>query len=218
MCRKPVGEGAKRVTTSEEGVGEEVIAGRSDRVALIPPLATKPSVRVRTGAFLRAQVEAQSLRWRLWSPVAFGAGCATYFAFRTEPEAWPLVLFAGLASMAWGAARRLHLARAWSLGLLMLACFALGLAVAKLRTEAVTAPIAPALERPTVIEGWVVDVDSPGAAGPRVVIAPVRVRGLEPEETPVRIRATVRDAAPPEPGQAIRVFAILNPPPAPASP
>ena len=158
------------------------------------------------------------MRWRLWTPVAFGAGCATYFAFRTEPAAWPLLVFAGLGSLAWLVGRRLHLVRAWSLILLMLACFALGLAVAKLRTDAVTAPIAPALDRPTVIEGWVVDVDSPGAAGPRIIIAPVRIRGLASEQAPVRIRATVRDETPPEPGQAIRLFGILNPPPAPASP
>lgn len=173
---------------------------------------------MRIGDFLSAQIAAQSLRWRLWTPVAFGGGCATYFAFRTEPPGWPLLAFAVLASGGWLVGRRLHLARAWSLILLMLACFALGLAAAKLRTDAMTAPIAPALERPTVIEGWVVDVDSPGSAGPRVIIAPVRIRGLAPEQTPVRIRATVRDAAPPEPGQAIRLFAILNPPPAPASP
>jgi len=168
--------------------------------------------------WLSAQVAAQTLRWRLWTPVAFGAGCATYFALRTEPPMWPLFLFAVVASGAWLGGRRLHLARVWSLILLMLACFALGLAAAKLRTASVAAPVTPTLERPVVIKGWVVDVDSPGSAGPRVIIAPVRIRGLAPEATPVRIRATVRDATPPEPGQAIRLFAILNPPPAPASP
>ncbi|MFC7379416.1 ComEC/Rec2 family competence protein [Brevundimonas sp. GCM10030266] len=173
---------------------------------------------MRIGDFLSAQIAAQNLRWRLWSPVAFGGGCATCFAFRSEPPVWPLLVFAVLASGGWLIGRRLHLARVWSLILLVLTCFALGLAAAKLRTDAMTAPIAPVLERPTVIEGWVVDVDSPGSAGPRVIIAPVRIRGLTPEQTPVRIRATVRDAAPPEPGQAIRLFAILNPPPAPASP
>lgn len=213
-----MGEGAKRVTTSDVEAGEEVITGRSGRAALIPPPAAKPSVRARINRFLADQITAQTLRWRLWTPVAFGAGCATYFAFRTEPALWPLLVFAGSASGAWVIGRRLHLARVWSLPLLMLACFALGLAAAKLRTDAVAAPIAPALDAPTVIEGWVVDVDSPGAAGPRVIVAPVRIRGLAPEQTPVRIRATVRDADPPEPGQAIRLFAILNPPPAPASP
>ncbi len=149
--------------------------------------------------------------------MAFGGGCAVYFALKTEPPASPLIVGAVVASGLWFGARRMALARVWTLGLMLLACFALGIAVAKLRTDAVAAPIAPAMAEPTVVEGWVIDVDSPGGAGPRVVIAPVRIRGLAPEETPTRLRATVRGAAP-EPGQAVRLFALINPPPAPASP
>lgn len=175
------------------------------------------SLRARLAGFLRAQVLLQALRWRLWAPVAMGGGCAVYFALETEPAVWPLPAFALLAAGAWLGARRAGLARVWTLPLMLLACFALGLVVAKLRTDAVAAPIAPALSEPTVVEGWVMDVDSPGAAGPRVIIAPVRIRGLPPELTPERLRATVRGPAP-EPGEAVRLFAILNPPPAPASP
>lgn len=149
--------------------------------------------------------------------MAFGAGCAVYFALGTEPPAWPLTVGAFVVVGVWLGVRRMAPARIWTLPLMLSACFALGIAAAKLRTDAVTAPIAPAMAAPTVVEGWVVDVDSPGSAGPRVMIAPVRVRGLAPEATPIRLRATVRGAAP-EPGQAVRLFAILNPPPAPASP
>ncbi len=118
---------------------------------------------------------------------------------------------------AWLAARRLGLARRWTLILLMLACLSGGAAVAKLRTEAVGGPVAPSLAEPTVIEAWVMDVDSPGERGARIVVAPVRIRGLAPETTPVRLRATVR-GEPPAPGEAVRLYGILNPPPAPASP
>jgi competence protein ComEC len=149
--------------------------------------------------------------------VAFGAGCAVYFGWKAEPPLWPLALFAIVAAGGWLAVRRAGLSRRWTQPLMLLACFACGIAAGKLRTDAVTAPIAPALAEPVVVEGWVVDVDSPGSAGPRVIIAPVRIRGLAPEDTPVRLRATVRGAAP-EPGQAVRLFAILNPPPPPASP
>ena len=211
MCRKPVGEGAKRVTTSGVEASGEVMAG------VIPPVRPLHSVRARLGGFLRAQLVSQTLRWRLWAPVAMGGGCAVYFALKTEPATWPLLTFALLSAAVWLGARRLGLARIATLPLMLLACFALGLAVAKLRTDAVAAPIAPALSEPTVVEGWVMDVDSPGAAGPRVVVAPVRIRGLSPEQTPERLRATVRGRAP-EPGEAVRLFAILNPPPAPASP
>ncbi|MFA4893789.1 ComEC/Rec2 family competence protein [Brevundimonas sp.] len=185
---------------------------------VITPTPAKPSLAARARALLSDQVAAQTLRWRMWAPVAFGGGCAVYFALKAEPPAWPPLLAALIAAGLWLGARRLGLGRIWTLPLLMLACFALGVAVAKLRSDAVTAPIAPALAEPTVVEGWVVDVDSPGSAGPRVVIAPVRIRGLTPEQTPVRLRATVRDATPPAPGEAVRLFAILNPPPAPASP
>ncbi len=211
MCREPVGEGAKRVTTAGLESEGEVMAG------VIAPAPVNPSLGERVRGFLIAQVAEQTLRWRLWAPVALGGGCAVHFSLKTEPTAWPLLAGAVVAAGLWLAARRMALARVWSLSLMLLACFALGLAVAKLRTDAVAAPIAPALVEPTVVEGWVIDVDSPGEAGPRVVIAPVRIRGLAPERTPVRLRATVRGVAP-EPGQAVRLFAILNPPPAPASP
>ncbi|MBX9707760.1 MAG: ComEC family competence protein [Caulobacteraceae bacterium] len=194
----------------------------SGRAALIAPDPLNPSVArpgfsERAAAWLRDQVAAQSLRWRLWAPVAFGGGAAIYFFLKSEPPLWPLVLAASVASGGWLAARRTGTGRAVTLPLMLLACLALGLAVAKVRTERVTAPIAPAMAEPTVVEGWVLDVDSPVDRGHRVVLAPVRIRGLAPEDTPIRLRATVR-GAPPRPGEAIRLFAILNPPPPPASP
>lgn len=185
--------------------------------ALIRPDAAKPTPGARLRAWLNDQGAAQTLRWRLWAPVAFGAGAAVYFALRYEPALWPLLLGAAVAFAGWIAARRRGWARRLTWPLLMLACVAGGLAAAKIRTEMVAAPIAPALSEPTVIEAWVVDVDSHGQRGARIVIAPVWIRGLTPEHTPVRLRATVR-GEPPRPGEAIRLFGILNPPPAPASP
>ncbi|WEK59308.1 MAG: ComEC/Rec2 family competence protein [Candidatus Brevundimonas phytovorans] len=136
---------------------------------------------------------------------------------KSEPATWPLILAAVLAFAVWLAARRFGLARRWTLILLMLACLCGGAAAAKLRTEAVSGPIAPALAEPTVVEAWVMDVESPGERGARIVVAPVRIRGLAPEATPVRLRATVR-GEPPAPGEAVRLFGNLNPPPSPASP
>lgn len=149
--------------------------------------------------------------------MAFGAGAAVYFALKQEPPVWPLVLAAAISTGIWLWARRQGWGRAATVPLMLLACLALGLAGAKLRTDRVAAPIAQALEAPVVLEAWVMDVDSPGDRGHRVVLAPVWIRGLTPEATPVRLRATVR-GTPPLPGTAIRLFAILNPPPPPASP
>ncbi len=191
----------------EGSVGEALI--RSD--------AAKPTPGARLQSWLADQVGAQALRWRLWGPVAFGGGCAFYFALRSEPPFWPLVLAAVAAFAFWGLAKARGMTRRITWPLLLIACLAGGLAAAKARTGFVAAPIAPVLGEPTAIEAWVVDVDSPGQRGARVVIAPVWIRGLAPDQTPVRLRATVR-GEPPEPGRAIRVFAILNPPPARASP
>jgi competence protein ComEC len=175
----------------------------------------RAAARIRDG--LRSEVAAQGSRWRLWAPVAFGGGCAVYFALGVEPPLWPPLLFAAAATALWLGARRVGASRAWTLPLVLLACLATGLATAKIRSERIAAPIAPALSEPTVIEAWVVDVDSPGERGARVVIAPVRVGGLDPAATPHRLRATLR-GDPPPPGAPVRLFAILNPPPAPASP
>jgi competence protein ComEC len=176
-----------------------------------------PSLSARLSRWVRDEVMAQTLRWRLWAPVSFGAGAAIYFALRQEPALWPLALAALATTGAWMGAKRLGAGRNVTLPLMLIACLALGLGCAKLRADRVAAPIAPAMAEPTTVEGWVVDVDSPGDRGHRIVIAPTRVRGLEPEATPIRLRATVR-GQPPRPGEPIRLFAILNPPPPPASP
>lgn len=122
-------------------------------------------------AWLRSQLVAQADRWRLWTPVAFGGGCGLYFTLRFEPPAWPLLLLAlvaiGAAAWAW---RRLSLG--WIVPLTLVAFMAAGLAVAKLRSDAVAAPIAPANAGIVGIEGWVLDVSSPGTRGARVVLAP----------------------------------------------
>ena len=190
--------------------------GASNSGVLIAAAPREP-IAGRVKAWLRDQALAQHDRWRLGAPVAYGGGAALYFALLEEPPLWPLALMAAVAAGVWVATRRLGFGRGVTVPLMILACFALGLAAAKHRTIRVAEPIAPALIEPTMVEGWVVDVDSAGANGARVVLAPVRIRGLEPEQTPIRLRATVR-GEPPPPGSAVRLFAILNPPPPPAAP
>jgi competence protein ComEC len=167
----------------------------------------------------RARVEAaaQADRWFLWAPVAFGAGCAVYFALPLEPALWlavPLALIA--AAAAWlagrGGAHRLAM---------ILACLAAfgmsGFAAARLRTLVVAAPIVPAGTQGEV-EGWVVDVAGPGSGGGRLLIAPYAIEGLAADQIPDRIRITIGDAELVAPGQPIRLRALLDPPPEPASP
>ncbi|MBW3617489.1 MAG: competence protein ComEC family protein [Proteobacteria bacterium] len=172
----------------------------------------------RTGALaagVRAEVAAQVQRWFLWAPVALGGGCAAYFALRSEPG-WGSALLPVLASLG-GVLLAQRSNRAWLiLPAFLLAFGAVGVATAKLRTAQVAAPVLPGRVGPALIEGWVVDVDSPGAAGGRLILSPTRISGVE--RLPERIRVTVDPTDIYGPGSAVRLIAILNPPPGPASP
>jgi len=172
----------------------------------------------RAGAWLADQAEAQTDRWTLWTPVALGCGCGLYFGLMREPQAWvtwallPMVL--GLL-----VATRWSVTRAMTMALVLGACAVGGFAVAKLRAEAVRAPVAQTGSRPQTVEAWVVDIAAPGEGGQRLLLAPKRVGDWSPAATPIRMRVTLRPGTPlPRPGEAVRLLAIVNPPPPPASP
>jgi competence protein ComEC len=93
-----------------------------------------------------------------------------------------------------------------------------GLAAGKLHGDWAAAPIAPPHMGMVTIEGWVADVAKPSQTGARLLIAPVRVQGLSPEQTPRRVRIVVPPDAVLGPGSAIRIRALLDPPPGPAAP
>lgn len=169
-------------------------------------------------AGLDGEVRAQADRALLWTPVAYGLGAAAYLGLKTEPPLWPLVLMATAAVAAAVAARRWGRHRGLVIASALLAVTACGLAGAKLRTLAAAAPIAPANLGVVPIEGWVVDVANPSPRGGRLLIAPVSVGGLSPEETPKRVRLVVPADAVFGPGSSIRVLALLDPPPGPAAP
>ncbi len=179
----------------------------------------------RAGFLARAlsrEAAAQRERVVLWTPVAFGAGAALYLAFREEPPLAPglaLAAVLGLAAgLAWVWGRRF-----WVTAVLALAATAaVGFCVAKLHSDTMAAPIAPVRPGFTRVDGWVVDVDTPSPRGERLLIAPVRIRGLTPAETPVRVRIVLGARGGPEaapaPGTPISLTAMVDPPPGPAVP
>ncbi|HWE45578.1 MAG TPA: ComEC/Rec2 family competence protein [Caulobacteraceae bacterium] len=200
----------------------DIGAGAGEDGAVIARVAAAPS-RLRLGeiaeaapGWLRAQVALQAHRWILWGAVAFGAGCGIYFKLMSEPAAWLLYALAGVAAMVALAAVR-WAPKPVAYGAALLAVMALGVAVAKHRTDVVAAPIVPPNLGMTTIEGYVVDLAGVGARGEKVVIAPVWIDRLSPARTPIRIRMVLQGKAPP-PGSPIRVRAILDPPPPPSSP
>lgn len=162
---------------------------------------------------------AQDERRRLWIPVAFGSGAAVYFALPAEPVALVGLGLLGLAGVILLASARWSPSRVVSVGVLLIACALAGFAAGKLRTETVRAPIAPVGGGMRTVEGFVLDIASPGQGGPRVLLAPIRATGLAPEATPIRARITLADGdALPSPGEVIAVRGMLNAPPPPASP
>ena len=219
----PVGEGAIRVRTGRsdiglEGSGEASAAGAVEAAALSTRVRRVPSLR-QVGTWLLDQMEIQADRWTLWAPVALGAGCAIYFALSQEPQAWIAWALIPFALLLLAGAGRWSRWRALTIGLTLVGCALAGFGVAKLRTEAVRAPVAVAGGRPQSVEGWVVDIASPGQGGQRLLIAPIQVGDWAHRDTPIRLRVTLRPGMTlPAPGQSVRLLAILNPPPPPASP
>src|SRR5947209_11178453 len=222
MCIMPVGEGAIRVTTGRsdmevEGSGEAAAHG----VAWAGPLSTRirrlPSL-AEAWSWLVAQVGRQADRWTLWTPVALGSGAGLYFAVPREPQAWVGWLAVAVAAVRLIVAAGWRPARAVTAALVLTAAAIGGFSAAKLRTDHVRSPTAPLKGPPARLDGWVVDIASPGQGGRRLLIAPARIGDWPAAATPTRVRVTLKNGYTPSPGEPISLLAILNAPPQPARP
>jgi len=193
-----------------------MLGAAAEEVALASPPPRLSWSRLK--AAVRAEGRVNLDRAFLWAPVAFGLGAAGYLEARVEPSVWPLVLATLSLAASWWACRRWN-APPVLVVLASLAAFgATGGLAAKLRSDRVAAPLVSGDRVVRRVEGFVVDVVSPGAGGPRLLIAPVAVSGLPPERTPRRIRVTIGENETPAPGQPVRLRAMLGPPPPPAAP
>ena len=172
------------------------------------------AIRAWLGGAWRADAD----RRALWLPVGLIAGTGIYFALAVEP-AFSIGMGMGLAGVLVAAA-----AVATGDGPNLRAVLALGAAIligfgaAKLRTEAVAAPVLPHKIGPVRFDGRVISADAHGK-GTRLLLAVERIARLDAHQTPRRVRISVR--MPPEtvaPGQWVNVLAVLMPPPEPASP
>jgi len=177
----------------------------------------------RTAEGISRALTLQTGRVFLWLPVAFGAGAAIYLVLPFEPSwAWVWAPVIGLlfvfVLMRWRSVNAYFLN--FVLLLLLVAC---GSMVCKLRAEHVRAPVLSVANGNTfALEGFVVDNVSNTDGAERLMLAPTRIRGVAPEHVPLRIRISLRPgtvaATGVKPGDAISVFALLNPPPPPFIP
>lgn len=171
----------------------------------------------RAGRVLKECALADRSRWPLWLPVMLGTGIGLYFSLPVEPHwawaGWGVFL---AVLLIWGAAR--HERTAARLVMLFLAVAAIGFSVAKLRAEAVRAPVLARPLGPVSIDARVISAE-PRGTGFRLLLAPERIGHMRRMRMPARVRLTARYAdTAPAPGSFVRVTAVLMPPPGPAMP
>lgn len=165
---------------------------------------------------LAAELLAERERWPLWLPVAFAAGIGLYFALPAEPPPWlgPVGLGFAFALALLGRGRAGTLLPALAAGMV-----AGGFAAAQARTAMVAAPMLTDEHGPADVVGTVIETEPRGSGRSRLLLRHADVEGLAPAATPVRLRVTVAGGAPGiEPGDRVRLLAVLRPPPAPSAP
>ncbi|MBL8670361.1 MAG: ComEC/Rec2 family competence protein [Alphaproteobacteria bacterium] len=170
------------------------------------------------------QAEAERDRWVLWTPVAYGCGIATYFAWQHEPGAIDLSCAAAIAVAGFGGMLCLR-ARCPGIAALGAAVgiMAAGFLASALRTAAVAAPILPAVERarPVGFSGALIGQERLPDGGLRLLLACPQIDGLDPAATPARLRLVLPGKLAPaerlRPGDRIAGLARLAPPPPPVA-
>ncbi len=188
------------VETAETAIGKGGLAGASGlaarlRAAFLEHLAQ---------AF---ETEIALRRLFLWLPVAAGAGVISYFYADREPWLWliaPATL--ALGGLAWLARER----RATFFVLCGLCAFFAGELSAAWRSARVAAPVIDRVRIATV-EGVIEQMDF-RRAGARFILRVASASGLAPEETPYRVRLSLRRTPPFEAGAYVRLKARLLPP------
>jgi competence protein ComEC len=184
------------------------LAARSVSRALLrwPPLA----VPARMSALLAEEARG----FALWLPVAFGAGIAAYLALTTEPNDWAALLASAFSLALLGACWRLGGLRRMA-GLLLAA----SLGFAAIHARAMLAPpVEPLPARAVVLEAQVVSVEALPQAR-RLTLADAMWEGRDqPLPRTLRLRLRTTDSVEVQPGDRIRVRALLRPPSAPAEP
>ncbi|WP_439594782.1 ComEC/Rec2 family competence protein [Falsiroseomonas sp.] len=167
----------------------------------------------RIGDWLLAQLAAQHGRFAPWLAVALGAGVLWYFAQATEPRAQPLWLAVPLLGLAARLARR-----RWLLG------WAVALPAAALLGAGLTAWHAARQPAPlhlpfgaVLVEGLVAQVE-PLPEGHRVTLRGASLGQDPPLARQIRVRLRKDDPTLPQPGDRLRLRALLREPGAPAVP
>jgi competence protein ComEC len=175
--------------------------------------AAEPSLPLRLAAAGLAALGRQQGRRAPWLAVALGAGVLAYFAQDQEPGLGALWI-AGLAAAAALLAVRRGPWLAWLLGLVAAGALGFG----GTAWHAARQPPALVLPASAVILSGTVASLHPLPEGVRVALTQPRLNDGEAEARHLRLRLRADDPTRPQPGDAIRVRAMVRTPPGPVSP
>ncbi len=152
-------------------------------------------------------------RLALWLAVALGAGVLVYFAWPSEPPPAAKWLVPPLSLLALLIGARRPMA-----GLLLglMAAGAIGFALASWQAERMAPPQEPPRVA-TILTGEVAEVELL-PEGRRVTLRAAHFDNGPEEERLVRVRLKPQDPARPQPGDRLKVRAMVRPPGAPAHP
>jgi competence protein ComEC len=217
MCRKPVGEGAKRVTTGASDIALTFRQPWAVRVARV-----LGSSRLGNKAVTRAGIEAVLLaqrgHWFLWLPVALAVGIGLWFGLRWEPAPLHYAAMVGLALAALLATRVTD--PAWHPLAIGVVAICAGFVLAGYRAHAVAGPVL-GFRYYGPVEGRVVALDRSWSNAPRITLDRVVLDDTDPARVPGRVRIALHgDPGPvtPRPGERVAVTAWLSPPAGPVEP
>ena len=163
-----------------------------------------------------AWLEDERSRWFYWFPVFLGLGIALYFWLPEEPR-----LAAALAPLPVALALRTVAGRGTLPSVLIAALIAAstGLALAKVRSEWVGAPVLQKPIGPTELRGFVELIEPRPTRGQRLTLRVTALGDLAPAERPTHVRVRTLSALPGiVPGDAIKLRVRLAPPAGPALP
>ena len=198
------------MTTAGETAGDERPADGTGAATTASQLVLSPL------SALASWLEAERESWFLWLPVALGLGIALYFWLPLEPS-----LTACLMPLAASVILKLLWRKttlAFVTASLIFWCAA-GLALAKLRTEWVRAPILARQLTGVPVRGFVELVEPKPTRGQRITVRVTSLGALTPDQLPRRVRVrTMAALAGLKPGDAIQLKATLGPPAEPSQP
>jgi competence protein ComEC len=164
--------------------------------------------------FAVREIILQKSRLFLWFPVFLSLGIALYFSLPAEP---PMIL--GLAAFAFALAGLIVSAGEKRVFMLAVFLAASGFASAQLRTYSVYTPILEKEIGARLVHGRIEVIEGmEDGAGSRLLLSGVQIEKMTPEETPVRVRLSVRSDEGLQVGQRIRALAGLGPPSPPLQP